>query len=87
VPLLGGLAILAGVLVSAVLFLPIDSQTRAILGGEASPHADLAYLNAGAAIYAAGRAGTLAEGVEAARGACMSGAAAKSLDAFVGFST
>ena len=33
VPRLGGLAILAGVLVSAVLFLPIDSQMRGILGG------------------------------------------------------
>ena len=30
---LGGLAILAGVLVAAVLFLPIDAQTRGILGG------------------------------------------------------
>ena len=33
VPRLGGLAILAGVLVSAVIFLPIDGQTRGILGG------------------------------------------------------
>jgi UDP-GlcNAc:undecaprenyl-phosphate GlcNAc-1-phosphate transferase len=33
VPRLGGLAILAGVLVSAVLFLPIDAQMRGILGG------------------------------------------------------
>ena len=33
VPRLGGLAILAGVLVSAVLFLPMDEQTRGILGG------------------------------------------------------
>jgi anthranilate phosphoribosyltransferase len=57
--------------------------TRAILGGESSSHADLAYLNAGAAIYAAGRADTLADGVEAARAACTSGAAANTLDAFV----
>jgi UDP-GlcNAc:undecaprenyl-phosphate/decaprenyl-phosphate GlcNAc-1-phosphate transferase len=33
VPLLGGLAILAGVLISAVIFLPLDGQTRGILGG------------------------------------------------------
>ena len=60
--------------------------TRAILAGEPSAHADLAYLNAGAAIYAAGRADTLAEGVEAARAACTDGAAAASLEAFVGIS-
>jgi anthranilate phosphoribosyltransferase len=61
--------------------------TRAILGGEHAPHADLAYLNAGAAIYAAGRADTLAAGVEAAREACTNGAAARMLDAFVGLSS
>jgi UDP-GlcNAc:undecaprenyl-phosphate/decaprenyl-phosphate GlcNAc-1-phosphate transferase len=33
VPRLGGLAILAGVLVSALIFLPLDGQTRGILGG------------------------------------------------------
>jgi anthranilate phosphoribosyltransferase len=60
--------------------------TRAILAGERSAHADLAHLNAGAAIYAAGRADTLAEGVEAARAACTDGAAAASLEAFVGIS-
>jgi anthranilate phosphoribosyltransferase len=60
--------------------------TRAILAGEPSAHADLAYLNAGAAIYAAGRADTLAEGVESARAACTNGAAAASLEAFVGIS-
>jgi anthranilate phosphoribosyltransferase len=57
--------------------------TRAILGGESSPHADLAHLNAGAAIYAAGQADSIADGVAAAREACASGAAAKKLDAFV----
>jgi anthranilate phosphoribosyltransferase len=57
--------------------------TRAILGGESSPHADLAHLNAGAAIYAAGQADSIADGVAAAREACASGAAAKTLDAFV----
>jgi len=33
VPRLGGLAILAGILVAAIIFVPLDSQTRAILGG------------------------------------------------------
>jgi anthranilate phosphoribosyltransferase len=61
--------------------------TRAILGGESSAHADLAYLNAGAAIYAAGRADTLAEGVEAARETCTNGAAARTLGGYVELST
>jgi len=33
VPLLGGMAILAGVLVAAAIFIPLDGQTRGILGG------------------------------------------------------
>jgi anthranilate phosphoribosyltransferase len=57
--------------------------TRAVLGGESSPHADLSYLNAGAAIYAAGRADTLADGVEAAREACTGGSATATLASFV----
>src|SRR4051794_6262237 len=57
--------------------------TRAILDGEASPHADLAHLNAGAAIYAAGRADTIADGVAAARDACANGAATSTLEQFV----
>jgi anthranilate phosphoribosyltransferase len=44
---------------------------------------DLAVLNAGAAIYAGGGAGTLAEGVEAAQTAVDSGAAAAALERFV----
>jgi anthranilate phosphoribosyltransferase len=60
--------------------------TRAILDGESSPQADLAYLNAGAAIYAAGRADTLAGGVEAAREACADGSAARTLGDFVALS-
>src|SRR5436190_3386541 len=60
--------------------------TRAILDGESGHHADLAYLNAGAAIYAAGRAATLAEGVDAAREACTGGAAATTLADYVGLS-
>jgi anthranilate phosphoribosyltransferase len=57
--------------------------TREILGGQPSPRADLAHLNAGAAIYAAGQVDTLADGVAAAREACVNGAAANTLEAFV----
>jgi len=57
--------------------------TRAILAGESGPHRDLALLNAGAAIYAAGRADSIAAGVGAAAEAVDSGAAARTLDAYV----
>ena len=60
--------------------------TRAILAGDSSAHADLAFFNAGAAIYAAGQADTLAGGVDAAREACANGAATATLGAFVGLS-
>jgi anthranilate phosphoribosyltransferase len=57
--------------------------TREILAGRPGPAADLALLNAGAAIYAAGTADTLRDGVEAAREAIASGAAGRTLDAYV----
>ena len=57
--------------------------TRAILAGEPGPRRDLAALNAGAAIYAAGRADSIAEGVQVAHQAIDSGAAARTLDAYV----
>jgi anthranilate phosphoribosyltransferase len=57
--------------------------TRRILAGERSPARDLAALNAGAAIYAAGRAGGLKDGVRAAESAIDSGAAAAALDRLV----
>jgi anthranilate phosphoribosyltransferase len=41
--------------------------TRAILDGETGPPRDIAVLNAGAAIYAAGRATSIQDGVEAAQ--------------------
>ena len=50
-------------------------MTRAILAGEPGQRADLALINAGAAIYAAGVAQTLAEGVRAARAAIEDGRA------------
>ncbi len=72
--------------------------TRAILQGEdgvggvdgvgvadgvSGPRTDLALVNAGAAIYAAGAASTLAEGVQAARAALADGAAARALEGYV----
>jgi len=57
--------------------------TRAIFAGEKGPARDLAVLNAAAAIYAAGRAGTLAEGVRLAQEAIDGGAAAATLERFV----
>jgi anthranilate phosphoribosyltransferase len=54
--------------------------TRRIFGGEAGPARDLAALNAGAAIYVAGRADTLESGVRAAEQALDSGAATEALD-------
>jgi anthranilate phosphoribosyltransferase len=57
--------------------------TRAIFAGETGAARDLAVLNAGAAIYAAGRAETLAEGVLLAQQAIDNGAAAAKVEAFV----
>ena len=57
--------------------------TRAILAGEPGPQRDLAALNAGAAIYAGGRADSIPEGVQRAHEAIDSGAAARTLDAYV----
>jgi anthranilate phosphoribosyltransferase len=57
--------------------------TRRILAGEPGPPRDLAVLNAGAAIYAAGRADALEPGVRAAEAALDSGAAADALGRLV----
>jgi anthranilate phosphoribosyltransferase len=67
---------------------PADNArtTREILEGRRGPHRDLAMLNAGAAIYAGGRADSIAEGVEQAAAAVDSGAAARTLDAYVALS-
>jgi anthranilate phosphoribosyltransferase len=56
---------------------------RRILAGEPGPRRELAVLNAGAAIYAAGRAASLADGVRAAEEAIESRRAADTLDALV----
>jgi anthranilate phosphoribosyltransferase len=57
--------------------------TRSILRGEPGPRADLAAINAGAAIYAGGGADSIAEGVVAAREALADGQAADALERFV----
>jgi anthranilate phosphoribosyltransferase len=59
------------------------ATTRAILAGEPGAPRDLALLNAGAAVYAAGQADSIAAGVDVAREAVDSGAAAQALDRFV----
>jgi anthranilate phosphoribosyltransferase len=59
------------------------ATTRAIFDGERGPRRDLAVLNAGAAIYAAGRADDLAGGVAAAQTAIDDGSATRTLDALV----
>lgn len=59
---------------------------RAVFAGQQGPAADLVALNAGAAIYAARLADTVAAGVEQARAVLSSGAAADKLDEFVRFS-
>lgn len=56
--------------------------TRAILGGQAGAKRDAVLLNSGAAIYLAGRAATIAEGIEKAREIIDSGKAAAQLERF-----
>jgi anthranilate phosphoribosyltransferase len=62
------------------------ATTRAILAGEPGPRRDLAVLNAGAAIYAGGLAGSLQAGVDAAREAIDSGAAQRTTEAYLDLS-
>ena len=59
------------------------ATARRILSGAGGPARDLAVLNAGAAIYAAGRADGLREGIRAAETAIDSGAAADALDRLI----
>jgi anthranilate phosphoribosyltransferase len=58
---------------------------RRILAGERGAPRDVAVLNAGAGIYAAGRAETLEAGVRAAEAAIDSGAAQTVLESYVAF--
>ena len=57
---------------------------RDVLSGKAGTERSLAVLNAGAAIYVAGRADTLADGVRAAERSIDDGAAANVLERWVG---
>ena len=59
------------------------ATTRRIFDGERGPQRDLAVLNAGAAIYVAGRVDTLEEGVRAAEAAIDDGRAPASLERLV----
>jgi len=56
-----------------------------VLGGEAGPLADVTAANAGAAVYVAGLAPTLREGVQVAQGVLAAGAAARKLAELKGF--
>jgi anthranilate phosphoribosyltransferase len=64
---------------------PADNAatTRRIFAGDGGPHRDLAVLNAGAAIYVAGKADSLEAGVRAAEAAIDDGRAAATLDRLV----
>lgn len=57
--------------------------TRAILDGEQGPKRNAAVLNAGAGLYVAGRAASLAEGVRMAEQLIDSGAAKRRLEEFI----
>jgi len=59
------------------------AMVKAVLSNESGPARDIVQLNAGAAIYVAGLAGSLAEGIQKAGEVISSGEAAKKLDALV----
>jgi len=60
-------------------------RVEAVLGGEAGPSRDVVILNAAAALYVSGVAGSLWDGVALARDALSSGAARRKLDQLVKF--
>lgn len=64
---------------------PAESVARmkAVLANEPGPSLDIVLLNAGAALYAAGHADSIAAGIAQAREAIASGAALKKLNEFV----
>lgn len=59
--------------------------TRRILSGEEGPPLDVVALGAGAALYAANAVTTIGQGIERARVALTSGAAAATLERVVAF--
>ena len=56
-----------------------------VLGGRASPASDIVALNAGADLYAAGIAPSIAEGLKQAQEALRNGSAKRKLDQFIAF--
>ena len=60
-------------------------QLRSVLKGDAGPKLDMALLNAGAALMAAGKAEDLSGGVAVAREAVQSGAAMAKLESLIAF--
>jgi anthranilate phosphoribosyltransferase len=57
--------------------------TRSVLAGQPGPYRDIVLLNAGAGIYAAGQADSIAEGIEIARQSLDSGAAELAVERLV----
>ena len=60
--------------------------TRAILAGEQGPRRDAVLMNAGAALYIAGKAATIAEGIRLAAAQIDCGAAARTLEELIAVS-
>ena len=58
-------------------------MTRGVLAGEPGPERSLTLMNAGAAIYVAGRADSIEEGVRLATEAIDEGAAREALERYV----
>jgi anthranilate phosphoribosyltransferase len=61
------------------------AMLRSVLDNQPGPARDIVMINAGAALYAANVAGSIAEGLEKARAAIESGAAKAKLAQFVAF--
>ncbi len=59
------------------------ARMKAVLANEPGPSLDIVLLNAGAALYAAGRVGSITDGIAQARQAIASGAALNKLNEFV----
>jgi len=61
------------------------ARVKAVLANEPGPSRDVVVLNAAAALYVCGMAGSLWDGVALARDAIASGAAQRKLDQLVRF--
>jgi len=80
-----GLPVYAGTAIRAEGIEQSKAMLRAALENEESAARDVVALNAGASVYVAGLAETLAAGVKLAQATIASGAAREKLDAFVAF--